>query len=155
MSTNRFSDPQLALDSFCDEILVVCPGCGACARVLPLSEKTLPPTTFSPRRLTCARCGHNKEWRGKRIERSADRDARDEYFRQPLWLQASCVGHTLWAYNHRHLQLLEDFVAATLRESSNANHHGLITRLPAWIKAANHRDPILAAIAKMRHREDR
>ncbi|MGI5171658.1 hypothetical protein ACQEU3_45665 [Spirillospora sp. CA-253888] len=34
----------------------------------------------------------------------------------PLWLQRSCCGHVLWAYNVRHLDLLESYAAAKLRE---------------------------------------
>lgn len=150
MTGERFTDPQLALDDFLDEILVVCPECGACASVLPIGAGK--PSMFAPRRLTCGLCGYNKDWAGKTVKRSADRDGRDEYFRQRLWLQARCLGNTLWAYNHRHLQLLEDFVGATLRQSANANHHGLVTRLPKWIKSAHHRSAILAAIKKMRER---
>ncbi|WP_409496634.1 hypothetical protein [Amycolatopsis sp. cmx-11-12] len=41
----------------------------------------------------------------------------DPFFREPLWLRADCCGgNTLWAFHERHLDLIERFVAAKLRD---------------------------------------
>lgn len=77
----------------------------------------------------------------------------DPYFRRPLWLQASCCGHVLWAYNARHLDLLEAYVAARLRERGRTEPlapMSLVERLPAWLKAAKNRSEVLKTIRRLR-----
>jgi hypothetical protein len=81
------------------------------------------------------------------------RDGRDPYFGLPLWLVADCRGHALWAYNTEHLDLLESFVSARVREPGRrlpAARSSLIEKLPSWMKQAKHRDDILRAIARLR-----
>jgi hypothetical protein len=79
----------------------------------------------------------------------------DAYFHYPLWLQAPCCGHQLWAYNLRHLDAIEAFVRAQHRERRPDPAYGwgnasLFSRLPRWMQSRKHRDAILQAIAKMR-----
>ncbi|MFD4246830.1 hypothetical protein ACFWP3_35365 [Streptomyces sp. NPDC058525] len=77
----------------------------------------------------------------------------DPYFQLPLWLQASCCGHVLWAYNVRHLDLLEAYVAAKLRERGElvpAAPTSLVERLPTWLKAAKNRTEVLRTIRRLR-----
>lgn len=83
--------------------------------------------------------------------RLGDYPVRDPIFRVPVWLQASCCGgNLLWAYNLAHLAFLESFVAATIRERSDAvrassgyRRMSMIAKLPAWLKTAKtpRRDP--------------
>lgn len=57
----------------------------------------------------------------------------------------------LWAYNAEHLNLLETYVFARLRE--RGQHMGsqtLVERLPAWIKNGRHRAEVLDAIGQLR-----
>ena len=77
----------------------------------------------------------------------------DPYFRRPVWLQASCCGHVLWAYNVRHLDLLEAYVAAKLRERGDVAAGApasLVERLPRWLKAAKNRAEVLRTIRRLR-----
>ncbi|GAA3661214.1 hypothetical protein GCM10022224_025850 [Nonomuraea antimicrobica] len=77
----------------------------------------------------------------------------DPYFRRPVWLQASCCGQVLWAYDVRHLVLLEAYVAARLRERGNVAPFApmsLVERLPTWVKVAKNRDEILRTIRRLR-----
>lgn len=77
----------------------------------------------------------------------------DPYFQRPVWLQASCCGHVLWAYNVRHLNLLEAYVAAKLRERGELvpwAPTSLVERLPAWLKAAKNRTEVLRTIRRLR-----
>jgi hypothetical protein len=46
-------------------------------------------------------------------------EAIDPVFGLPLWLQVRCRGGILWAYNGRHLNELQAYVAATLRVRTN------------------------------------
>src|SRR5438874_5956664 len=72
----------------------------------------------------------------------------DPFFDRPLWLQTPCCGHILWAYNSRHLDTLRSYVAADLRERTGPTM-GMLDRLPAWIKKANHRTEVLRAIDRL------
>ncbi len=56
-----------------------------------------------------------------------------------------------WAYNVEHLNLLESYLRAQLRERGRwTGTMSLVERLPAWLKAAKHRDEALRTIAKLR-----
>jgi hypothetical protein len=76
----------------------------------------------------------------------------DPFFRLPLWLKADCCGgHTLWAFNERHLDLLEGYVAAKLRERGlGPGGMTVVARLPTWLKSAKHRGEILRVIGRLR-----
>ena len=148
---HRFADDRSSVYKFIDEILVVCPRCGACARSARLSAE--PRDWFAPRRLTC-RCGYSNHWAGRGIAWDWWRSPTDGYFRCPLWLQVRIRGRLLWAFNAHHLDALEQIVRAKLRERAVEAPFGyrgtLLTTLPAWIKAADSREPVLRAISKMR-----
>jgi hypothetical protein len=148
----RFRDPHATIYDFADEQLVACPQCGACARVLPVDAARA--GMFDLRRLTCARCGHLREWRAGPVGFGA---ARDSYFGLPLWLQTPVDEHTLWAYNLRHLDLIEGYVRAKHRErraSPETGHHNksLISRLPQWLKLAKNRERVLRGIERLRQK---
>jgi len=76
----------------------------------------------------------------------------DWYFHRPLWLQAPCAGHTLWAYNLDHLNYVGKYIQADLREKQKdgSGWTSMLNRLPRWMKAANNRDAIRTAIEKLR-----
>ncbi len=84
----------------------------------------------------------------------------DWYFHYPVWLSTSCGRETLWAYNEEHLDYLESYVSATLRERAPASpesatrvrNASLASRLPSWLTAAKNREKVLAAIGKLRTR---
>ena len=160
MST-RIVEPDLTegptLHSMMDEIFVICPRCEARARIAPLVSDE--DTKSNARRLVCENCGLAKNWSGEPLSYAeADSPAIDPYFHLPLWLSVSCCGKTLWFFNARHMQLVEQYVRAELREKQKHPEHGwfngsLFNRLPKFIKEAKHRDEILKAIAVLRHRE--
>lgn len=145
----RFQDRGDDLGAFADEILVHCPRCDGRASVVPDAspdDRRYP--HFAPRRLTCPACGFAD--RRSRSWTAPLADPNDPYFEAPLWLTTHCRGHVLWAYNTEHLDLLEAFVTARLRErKSPRGGHTLITRLPTWIKRGNHRTDVLNAIHRL------
>lgn len=155
----RFRDQQLWIGDFtADEVLVRCPRCERCAKVVvvpgaPPTEKIL----FAPRRLVCGRCGHTQDARNPVQPAPAPPgNARDPFLQHPLWLQADFDGHVLWAYNERHLDYLEAYVAARLREQQFPPDGGglrlmtMLATLPAWLEAAKNRERILRRIGRMR-----
>ena len=65
-----------------------------------------------------------------------------------LWLQADFRGRLLWAVNWSHLNFLQRFVAAGIREQSPGNSTQ-VSRLPAWIKSAKNRPDLLKTLRRM------
>jgi hypothetical protein len=60
-----------------------------------------------------------------------------------------CAGNVLWALDEVHLDFLERYVSATLREQGRGNG-SLASRLPRWIKAAENRGVVSAGLARLR-----
>jgi hypothetical protein len=110
-------------------------------------------------RLVCTNCGYTKDKVGLGCHAPADARV-DGFFCLPLWLQIPCCGHTFWAFNLRHLNRVENYVAAELREKSDMErahtrihpHYWttLASSFPEWIKRANNRDEILRCIKRLR-----
>ena len=61
-------------------------------------------------------------------------------------------GRTVWAYNAAHQAELVRFVAARLREGTMVANGSLVSRLPAWLKSARHRNKVLAAFERIERR---
>lgn len=158
-----FRDQQVTVHDVAHDVLVRCPRCDRCARVFSPAEEAV---ARRPWRLVCRHCGYNAE-RSSRCCRVLDSGmtdpVRDPIFRVPVWLQAGCCGgKLLWAYNVAHLSYVASFVAATIRERSDAVRAGdayprrmsMIAKLPAWLKAAKHRDEILRTVDRLRKTVD-
>jgi hypothetical protein len=151
IGNNRFRDTRETLYHFIEEYLVVCPKCSGCARVVPLDVDLQ--NLFASRRVTCQSCSYSKDWQGKSIEIGS---VQDSYFGLPLWLQIAIGDRILWFHNFRHLQFVEAFVRATLRERRTDLHGcrnaSVISRLPNWVKAAKNRKHILKAIDRLKQK---
>ncbi|MYS11744.1 hypothetical protein GTW71_36165 [Streptomyces sp. SID6041] len=141
---------------FLDEVLVHCPRCDGYARVTP--HPAVPPEETQggsarldyPRRLRCTGCGFTKDWKAGPLHVGGPVDP---CFQRPVWLQKSCCGHVLWAYNVRHLDLLNAYVGAKLRERGELvpwASTSLVERLPTWLKVAKNRTEILRSIRRLR-----
>lgn len=154
---DRFTDNGRILEDFYAEFLVVCPRCAKMARVLPdesiaLSNKKIDQLrnkVFGPRRLVCVHCAHIDSWSGSQIIVGANCDW---FFRLPLWLEISCCGDKLWAYNLEHLETIEKYVSAKLRERTTKGRNSFLSKLPTWIKSAKNRDEILKAIGRLKEK---
>jgi hypothetical protein len=137
------------------EILVVCPGCGACARILPRDASRK--ETLASRRLVCIRCGHTEEFSSSGMAFHGRGQPRDPYFGLPLWLQTPCGAETLWAYNREHVAFIESLVTANHRQRARDEIYGTInkqlaSRLPRWIKSAKKRATIVAALERLKRK---
>ncbi|UKP01300.1 hypothetical protein [Nostoc sp. UHCC 0870] len=155
-------EKSITIYDMMDEILVVCPGCQSCARITPTKNaNTFCLSYFQPQRLVCQDCGLVKDWNGKGLGFNWYADPMcDSYFRLPLWLQISCRHHVLWAYNERHLLLLEKYIQAKLRQSKRVAPYGwhnqsLFSRLPKWMVIAKNRSSVLSAIAKLKRKSQK
>lgn len=147
--SERFYDHGELIYEIGDEFLVVCPNCSGKAKVFPgdTNSEKLSERLTAPRKVVCQSCFYRGNWIRGRMSIGG---AHDWYFQLPLWLQISCCGETLWAYNERHLKFIENYVSAKLRERKPFVNKSLASRLPQWIKSAKNRDEILKAIARLR-----
>jgi hypothetical protein len=150
------------LGAFADEILVGCPACGCRAAVLPASR---PAGLFTDRRMACGGCGAFRSWpptgtkAGPKTVRLDQHGATDPYLGLPLWLQAPCRGHVLWAWNERHLDALEGWIGADLRERAASTpappidvHETMLESLPTWMTERTARDDVLRVLRLLRVR---
>ena len=165
VSDERFLDRDRPLAAYADLIHVACSSCGGQAAVVPRpglpALRYYSEMQFRPRRLVCPRCGTNRDWTARQTRPGGGAligvalgGPQDPFFGRPLWLQTPCCGHLLWAYNASHLNVLHSYVAADLRERTGPAT-GLLARLPAWIKKANHRAEVLRSIDRLRDQLDR
>lgn len=155
--------------------LVRCPRCDQCARIA-LSNGQSGTPRFSCAACGLIRdggrgygVGHGQVFVHAAVEARDWRDpdtrtirtwpaAHEEAY--DLWLRTSCCGgEILWATNEAHLTYLEDYIGAELRERPEAVispmgrrwvGKGLSFKLPDWMKAAKHRDEVMAALAELR-----
>ncbi|AOS63841.1 TFIIB-type zinc ribbon-containing protein [Actinoalloteichus hymeniacidonis] len=145
----RFIDPAIQVPHLAaEDIMVVCPRCAnrAISRAYPNESRFI---ISWPRRLTCPTCAYTADWDASSC--SAWGGPTDPFFRFPLWLTAECCGgRELWVLNAQHLDLLEQYVAARIRERLHGSGMTMIARLPAWIKSAKHRAEILRTIHRLR-----
>lgn len=148
--STRFFDAGTRLEQFLPEVWVLCPRCDAPGVVI-----TAPPYWTSTPRFTCLGCVLRLEGRRTRWFGSATRErqghGREPAFGLELRLQTVCAGHVLWAYNPAHLDFLDRYVKADLREREGTMNGSIISRLPRWMKSAKHRDEIHRAITRLRH----
>jgi hypothetical protein len=150
----RFADPVVSLYALAeDPVHVVCPACQGRAEVVPwLDGAPQPLLDFVASTAGVPRLRPRQELARRGQERALYWGCPvDPYFRQPLWLRADCCGgQALWAFNERHLYILESYVSARLRERGEYVGMTMLARLPAWLKSAKHRTEILRIIGRLR-----
>ena len=151
--TDRFIDRGERIYDLGEEILVVCPKCAGMAMVIIISDvpAKLNDRLFAPRRLVCTKCLHRDSWSGRQVSVGGPSDW---YFGLPLWLTAPCCGEVFWAYDLEHLEIIESYVAAKLRERTNKGRNSFLSKLPKWLKSAKNRDEILRTIGKLKGKLD-
>lgn len=142
----RFRDDDTLPQYDGSPTLVVCPRCQGRAEVVVQDSMTALP------RVVCSRCSYAeaKKWHGN-VPVGSPLDSSTGL---PLWLQTPCAGQVLWAWNAWHLDFLERYVSADLRERTPNVNKSLASRLPRWIKSAKNRDDVLKGIGRLRERLD-
>lgn len=100
--------------------------------------------------LRCRGCGASHRYPVHTASNWTDHD-HDCSSGLPYFLQTTVRGRVLWASNLDHLQFLENYVRAQLRERFlGSTHKTTAARLPVWIKGANNRAELLRALATLR-----
>ena len=152
---HEFKETGQSIYEFTGEMFVHCPRCDKCATIVIWPPDARDQIKYAvgillaPKRLICKYCGYVKDTQPPPWDfNSWWYSLRDPYFGSSLWLQTSCCGEVLWAFNKEHLDFLEEFVGAGLRE---AYPNGtMASRLPEWMKRAKNREDVLKCIRKLR-----
>lgn len=146
------------------DILVVCPNCSKQAVVKP-GNFCLGYVEPHELKVICPNCGYNKKLAEKPeqvLHQSNGKavsgppyiigEAIDPFFYLPLWLKSDFDGHTLWAYNLKHLDFLQGHIEAKLRERNGQElfNKSLGSRLPKWMISKKNRETILKKINELK-----
>ncbi|MBC8065313.1 MAG: TFIIB-type zinc ribbon-containing protein [Chlorobia bacterium] len=135
-----------ALDQNLTSFLVECPACNRPGTVRFSREES----SNGQAQFTCLSCGRIdfKGLRSKPIVTILGAPV-DPYFHIPLWLQSECCGEILWAYNRRHLDYMQEYVAAKLRDTGPSGRRNLGNKLPKWMLLAKNRVEVLRTIERL------
>ena len=144
MNKNRFQDENLLLSDFYKEVWVVCPSCTKKA-MAKVNQET------KSARLFCLHCGYNKETTTA-IKNGTIEMPANQYFQAELWLQSSFKKDLFWAYNDKHLEYLERYISATIREHKDRVGFTLLEKLPKFYHEAKNRESLLKIIAKLKNK---
>lgn len=155
----RSRDNGRSLGAYIAHVDVTCPRCSRHAQVRMLERRNENFELAFPGRLTCNQCGlvRTQPIDPNRRGYIVRADGKDPYFGVPLWLQTPTRHGLVIAYNAQHLEALENFVGAALRERNQDPRLGwhnktMASRLQRWMKLAQNRDDMLAALARLRAR---
>ena len=103
----------------------------------------------------CPHCNFQEEWKPKvkkyiLYSKIDDGLVREQTYNFPLWFQEEVNKEIFWAYNQNHIDYLERYIQAGLRErNSKINYNSsLVSRLPQFVKAAKNRDKLLKILKK-------
>ncbi|WP_298760559.1 hypothetical protein [uncultured Psychroserpens sp.] len=131
----RFKDNGELTSYFDDHIIIECPDCKS-------------PIDYFNLKIVCVNCGFNKEFKTPKNRFDF------EVITIPLvrYLSIKSCGEVLSANNLDHLEFLEEYVSANLRERMPNVNKSLISRLPQWIKSKKNREDILKDIGKLKER---
>ncbi len=148
MDTNRFQDQKKRLSDFREEVWVCCPKCAlkAIAKVDYESHRA---------RLVCLSCSYNRESSGEISFLGTTGKwilPAHAYFDGTLWLQYPFKNEVFWAYNLAHLEYLERYIAAGLREHKDRSHFTLLEKLPRFYHEAKNRASLLRIIAQLKRK---
>ena len=138
----RFKDENLRLSDFDREVWIVCPACEKKAVAAVDQDRCTA-------RLLCTFCGCQRETVTKIGYAKVSLPAHS-WFGADLWLQAPFRDEVFFALNGKHLDYLERYIAADLREHKDRSHFTLLEKLPRFYHEAKNRDALLKLIKKLK-----
>ena len=132
------------------------PRCVNCRRPIPADPV---PTAFSKEgelyvRVKCPNCAETGDYRASGASPPLGASA-SEPARLRMFLTTQVAGETLWVDNLSHLEALEAYLGAKLRERGPVPGLTMMARLPAWMKAASAREKILRGLRHLRERAEK
>ena len=142
----RFKDENLLLSNFYGEALVICPAC---------AKKAVAKADYKIKkvRLFCTQCGYNKEAATVINTTTYIQMPAQQYFDAELWLQAPFKNEVFRAFNEKHLDYLERYIKACLREHKDRRHYTLLEKLPKFYHEAKNRERLIKIIENLRNKD--
>jgi hypothetical protein len=146
--TSRFQDQNKTPRDFYNEVWVVCPPC---------ENKAVAKANIEGNqvRLYCEHCGYNKQ-KSTEICISGTKAILEmpasSFFNADLWLLASFKNDVVFAFNGEHLNYLENYISANLREHKDRSHFTLLEKLPKFYHEAKNREALLKIIQKLKNK---
>lgn len=146
MNSKRFQDQNKTTQDFYQEVWVVCPAC---------TKKSIAKADYDKKqaRLYCESCGYNKQVPTETSVLGVKENwemAAHGYFNAKLWLQHPFKNDLFYAFNGEHLNYLEQYIAAGLREHKDRTHFTLLEKLPKFYHEAKNRKTLLKIIEKLK-----
>ena len=143
---SRFNDENFRITDFQTEVHVTCSKC---------EKKAVATVDYDKKeaRLFCLSCGYNKitDTQLSYLGLSGNfKVAASSYFDASLWYAAPFKDDYFIAYNEKHLDYLEQYISAKLREHKERSHFTLLEKLPKFYHEAKNRDALLDIIKKFR-----
>lgn len=145
---SRFQDQNKKNQDFYEEVWVVCPACSKKAVAKADYEK-------NEARLFCEYCNYNKQVSTELVVFGVKGNwetLAHVYFHADLWLQHSFKEDIFYAYNAEHLEYLENYISATLREHKDRTGFTLLEKLPKFYHEAKNRNALLKIIKKLKQK---
>jgi hypothetical protein len=140
---NRFQDENLTRSDFYKEVWIGCPNCAKKATAIVDFEAC-------EAKLFCTHCSCIKKSTTKFRKDGSIQTAAHNYFDAELWLIASFKNDIFFAYNDKHLDYLERYISATLREHKDRPHFTILEKLPKFYHEAKNRAALLKIINKLK-----
>ena len=142
---NRFQDENLTKYDFYKEVLIVCTNC---------AKKATATVDFETceAKLFCTHCSWIKKSSTKFWKDGSIHTAAHNYFNAELWLIASFKNDIFFAYNDKHLDYLERYISATLREHKDRTGFTILEKLPKFYHEAKNREALLKIISKLKNK---
>ncbi|MFK7049991.1 hypothetical protein FLACOL_00123 [Flavobacterium columnare] len=110
-------------------------------------------------KVKCPHCNHSETVKAKLKEIEFEfkfdiEGVRDPFYNCSLWYQQEFKQNVFWALNNDHINYLERYIVADLRERNSKWNGGqtLVARLPKFVKEAKNRDKLLKIIEKWKQK---
>ncbi len=140
----RFADRNWGIGSFYGEVLIICPSCG---------NQGIASADFQAEcaKMLCTACGLNKAVPTTVLNYSMFHPAHT-FFNAKLWLEHPFKNEIFYAYNYQHLDYLEQYISATLREHKDRSGFTLLEKLPKFYHTSKNRSALLKLIETLRRK---
>src|SRR5215467_5152407 len=125
-------------------ILIECSKCHKCATLRRFTFPRDKGLVLRRGECICLHCG--RQW--------SEKIGPDFMTKGPLWLRMPCHKNVLWILNRPHLDFIEEFIRAELREErmKELSSRRLSSALPRWMLAAKNRKDVMRCLEKLRER---
>lgn len=129
------------------------PRCSHCGT--PLDRRDRPTARHKEGKLFVSiRCDHCDETEDYPASPGSDPAASRPYRLLRRYLETQVGGETLWVNNLVHLDALEDWLGAKVRERGPQPGLTMMAKLPRWMKASTNRAKVLRGLAQLRERAE-